>query len=325
MGGSMFLAMFSVSTSLSPYQTMPNFYYTDENGQRGLINEQQLKALAVQGVITPDTLLETDNGHKGKAGQIKGLFAAAPPPVTQTKQIKPPTTNTFCTYCGNSISEQATACKICGAKPTEHRKYCRHCGIDLNSQQVICVKCGASLPGTPPRAKNSSPSVVDTAKTIKTLNTYFRKCWAYPVLAFFLVIIGVSLFNSNDLIAMPLIFSAYIAFFAGWIAMLLLLYQLWKVIPADIARTTPWFAVGGLFIPFFNIYWIFVAYWGLGIDMNATLEKYGKQHNVKESLGLTASILLLVPFLGIFGLIVLIFFLKSVKNGAIALLEQEGT
>jgi len=63
-----------------PQNTMPNFYYTDANGQRGLINEQQLKALAVQGIITPDTPLESEAGHKGKAGQIRGLFASMPPP-----------------------------------------------------------------------------------------------------------------------------------------------------------------------------------------------------------------------------------------------------
>ena len=68
---------------------MPDFYYTDANGQkRGAFAPQQLKELAARGTITPNTLLETDTGHKGKAGQIKGLFPAAPPPVTQTVQPK---------------------------------------------------------------------------------------------------------------------------------------------------------------------------------------------------------------------------------------------
>jgi len=54
---------------------MPNFFYTDANGQKqGAISPSQLKELVAQGIITPDTLLETDTGHKGKAGQIKGLF-----------------------------------------------------------------------------------------------------------------------------------------------------------------------------------------------------------------------------------------------------------
>jgi ankyrin repeat protein len=68
---------------------MPNFYYTDANGQKqGLINDEQLKALVARKIITPDTLLETDTGKKGKAGQIKGLFPDAPPPVTQTVLAK---------------------------------------------------------------------------------------------------------------------------------------------------------------------------------------------------------------------------------------------
>ena len=68
---------------------MPNFHYTDANGQKqGLINDEQLKALVARKIITPDTLLETDTGKKGKAGQIKGLFPDAPPPVTQTVLAK---------------------------------------------------------------------------------------------------------------------------------------------------------------------------------------------------------------------------------------------
>ena len=61
--------------------TMPNFYYTDANGQRqGAFTPQQIKALVEEGVITQDTPLEADTGHKGKAGQIKGLFNVPPAP-----------------------------------------------------------------------------------------------------------------------------------------------------------------------------------------------------------------------------------------------------
>ena len=64
---------------------MPNFYITDTKGQRHLFTPQQLKALAEKGKITPDTLLETDNGHKGFARQIKGLFPE-PSTVPEAKQ-----------------------------------------------------------------------------------------------------------------------------------------------------------------------------------------------------------------------------------------------
>ena len=53
---------------------MPNFYYTDATGaKQGPVNEQQLQALVSQRIITPQTQLETEAGHKGFAGQIPGL------------------------------------------------------------------------------------------------------------------------------------------------------------------------------------------------------------------------------------------------------------
>ena len=50
------------------------------------------------------------------------------------------------------------------------------------------------------------------------------------------------------------------------IALLVLLYKAWKVIPAAHARTTPGRAVGFLFIPCFNLYWIFQAFYGWAQD-----------------------------------------------------------
>ena len=53
----------------------PSYFFIDANGlKQGPVSDLQLKALAERGVILPDTLLETDTGHKGKAGQIRGLF-----------------------------------------------------------------------------------------------------------------------------------------------------------------------------------------------------------------------------------------------------------
>jgi len=53
---------------------MTNYFYFDQNNQQhGPVNEQQLHELASQGVINPNTPLETDTGHKGVAEQIPGL------------------------------------------------------------------------------------------------------------------------------------------------------------------------------------------------------------------------------------------------------------
>ncbi|MCL2120465.1 MAG: hypothetical protein FWH27_18790, partial [Planctomycetaceae bacterium] len=112
-----------------------------------------------------------------------------------------------------------------------------------------------------------------------------------------------------------------------------------------IARTTPGKAVGFLFIPIFNFYWIFVAFRGLGKNMNETLRRYGIQYQVNEGLGgifcilaifscilpgIFTWILYWVPYISFLGIlvnlavaIVLVFFFMSVKKAAIALLKQD--
>ena len=47
-----------------------------------------------------------------------------------------------------------------------------------------------------------------------------------------------------------------------------ILHKLWSLIPIHKARTTPGKAVGFLFIPLFNIYWNFVAIYGLARALN---------------------------------------------------------
>ena len=84
-----------ISVAQSPQvapATLPKatFFYYDANGQKyGPVDDQQLKSLAAQGVINPNTPMKTDTGHKGTAGQIPGLFTAAPPPV---REQNPPVT-----------------------------------------------------------------------------------------------------------------------------------------------------------------------------------------------------------------------------------------
>lgn len=71
---------------------MTNYYYLDQTSQkRGPLTKQQLQELVAQGVIGPDTLMETDGGHKGVAGQIPGLFTTTSPPSSfAVPPIQPP-------------------------------------------------------------------------------------------------------------------------------------------------------------------------------------------------------------------------------------------
>lgn len=54
----------------------------------------------------------------------------------------------------------------------------------------------------------------------------------------------------------------------------LLLYRAWEVIQDGHATTTPGKAVGFIFIPFYNFYWIFKAWYGFARDYNRYIERY---------------------------------------------------
>lgn len=121
-------------------------------------------------------MLIAENGRRGKARQIPGLFpdsninghsAHVPNEGTGTTNRPgigtalhdlndgdsstatffsvPNTGNSFCTHCGQPVNSAAIACPQCGAPPRTGRNYCRNCGAPRRSKQIICLKCGSSL------------------------------------------------------------------------------------------------------------------------------------------------------------------------------------
>ncbi len=53
---------------------MANWYYYDASGKKtGPVDNEGMKRLAGNGVITPETVIETEAGRKGVAGKIQGL------------------------------------------------------------------------------------------------------------------------------------------------------------------------------------------------------------------------------------------------------------
>jgi len=326
---------------------MANWHYYNENREKIGIEVEVLKQLAQQGIITPETFIEDPTGRTGLAKNVKGL--KFPDPV-HIPRVIPPAVNVFCTNCGNTVAEQAGACLSCGARPMGYKKFCRQCGIALNPEQVICVKCGVGLTDT----SNRSNTVENISPQTKTLNTYFMVFWigiAVGMLGLIFVIFfrvsGDYLVSQGhtpgDGLVTLLGLSGMVSTlgsFAGLIFGFMLLYRLWKLMPNDIARTTPGKAVGFCFIPLFNFYWWFVAYLGLCKDMNKTLQRRRIQYRVNEGLGLIYCILaicsnilswfsgvaLVLTVIGsLFAIavgVIGIFFFKSIKDGGVALLEH---
>ncbi|MFH1035790.1 MAG: hypothetical protein V1806_14875, partial [Pseudomonadota bacterium] len=83
---------------------------------------------------------------------------------------------------------------------------------------------------------------------------------------------------------------------------MVLLSKCWKSIqfgPAlsEPARTTPGKAVGFLFIPLFNLYWMFQAVWGLAVDLNRFCAAHRiEAPRVNESLALATCVMALVAW-----------------------------
>ena len=199
----------------------------------------------------------------------------------------------------------------------------------------------------------TSPQQASVANTIKTLNTNFMVYLICLVAGLSLMVMGGGVMalgvqiakdgrNADGILLLGTAFMmiGMVVLIVSLIFWCILHYHLWKVIPRDIARTTPGKAVGLLFIPLFNLYWVFVSCLGLSKDINKTLQQRGMQYRVSEGLELTLCILSVlsnfcvnpspdfspVDLAGmavcLAACVVSMIFYKSVKDGAIALLEQ---
>ena len=105
----------------------------------------------------------------------------------------------------------------------------------------------------------------------------------------------------------------------------ILLYRYWRVMQPYTTLTTPGKAVGFLFIPFYNLYWVFVAYHGLAKAIDAYIDSHPNTEAPRPQthLVLVTAILFViscVPYLGGLaglGLIVLIYLSKARLNNSI--------
>lgn len=111
----------------------------------------------------------------------------------------------------------------------------------------------------------------------------------------------------------------------------ILLYRYWVVIAEYGARTTPGKAVGFLFIPLFNLYWMFVAYHGLAKDIDSYLDKNRSSRAPRPTTGfilvtMIVGLLTFVPVINNFAMLavlVLMFITKLRLNNSIIGIIQD--
>ncbi len=103
--------------------------------------------------------------------------------------------------------------------------------------------------------------------------------------------------NPTDLGSFPLLLLGEVLLMYAAAVFAVLLYKSWKAIQDGHARTSPGKAVGYLFIPVFNFYWAFQAYWGFARDYNRFVARHALDApTVAEGLYLAACIMTLVAY-----------------------------
>ena len=132
----------------------------------------QLKGLAKAGMITPDTIVETEEGKSAPARKVKGLtFVAAQseteqsespqsvPDVPSSSEPSPftvaptyenhPVATTVPDQAEQPVSSPPTStqlfCTNCGQPVTEQAFACMSCGADPRSHRKFCRHCGVAL------------------------------------------------------------------------------------------------------------------------------------------------------------------------------------
>jgi hypothetical protein len=128
-------------------------------------------------------------------------------------------------------------------------------------------------------------------------------------LGFLLLIVGILILaDGNDDESLPWIVIGVLLNVAGSILMLIMLYRFWDFVIREMGASnltpsieTPGKAIGYLFIPFYNFYWIFQAYGKLPKDLNVLAESRNIPDRLPENQGNIIAALVvigIIPYLG---------------------------
>ncbi len=146
---------------------MANWFYYDANGEKIAVTGNQLQALAQQGTITPETVIETEDGRRGAAGKLGLAFPKPKPPQYQPEEptygvkddfdfpapqpVYPPNTAPVAPY-----TPQPQPFPVAGL-------FCAACGNPVVATAQICPKCGSPIirpkatpvPTGPPKSRQT--------------------------------------------------------------------------------------------------------------------------------------------------------------------------
>jgi hypothetical protein len=147
--------------------------------------------------------------------------------------------------------------------------------------------------------------------------------WAVLLAVMVIYTLSTYIIPTTNMVAVSCI--AEIVIIAFCVINFIMLYRFWKIDQDGHASTTPGKAVGFLFIPLFQIYWVFRAYTGLANDQNRYIDlHFGSQTgiSVRKAHPLISIIALLFSFVG--GLVTYIIVFSKAFSGGLGAASLSG-
>lgn len=124
----------------------------------------------------------------------------------------------------------------------------------------------------------------------------------FVALSFLMVVFIMGRGSDRELVPLLMLPALLPAMLCSTIPMLVFMYKAWSSIQDASPRTGPLAAILLLFVPFYNLYWIFHAYWGWTKDFNRHASMHpGRIAHAPEGIAFAICILILlsgIPFVG---------------------------
>lgn len=160
--------------------------------------------------------------------------------------------------------------------------------------QAIAFNAGRlNLPAA--RRYEGTGSKVEPAPPVK------MNKWSYRLVIFGCLLVAALIFAATYEAAKTdaslAVGFAWIPFVPAAMMHFVMIHRMWQGIQDSQARMTPNRAVGFMFVPLFNLYWVFEVFPGFATDFNAYVQRHGL-HTPRLSRGLLIA-MLLVPGLNI--------------------------
>jgi hypothetical protein len=239
-----------------------NWYMMSEGQQLGPYTGEQMVQFGQEGRVAPDSLVWTEGMAEWlPASQIEGLLPAAAAaqaaPVLATSNWAPP------------------GARVAGTVAASTR-----------SSLSPYAPPGSSLMGAAPGGSYPFFSIKAASFGM----------WMWTFLGSFIgIAIGVTMLigalttkaapgqadttSAKLILCVIFLATGVICSFLAQLFFLMNLYRGWSCLRAGAPRTTPGSAVGLLFVPLYNFYWIFVAVAGLPKDWNRIVSQYEDLRN----------------------------------------------